>query len=125
MALGGAILQNELRNRLPAEFLVRFPQGVAIVYSAIPQIPQLTQPLKDQVHQAFIDSLRPVWQALAAICGVGLLSTLFMRSLPLHATTDDDWAPPEFVAQQSEYMEMSSADSRTAGLQRRVRPSAR
>ena len=124
VALGGAILQNELRNRLPAEFLAQFPQGVAIVYSAIPLISQLPQPLKGQVHQAFIDSLRPVWQALTAVCGVGLLSTLFMRSLPLHATTNDDWVPPEFMAQQSEYMGMPNVDSRTTGLQRRVRSSA-
>ena len=95
MTLGGAILQNKLSKHLPSAFLSQFPQGVAIAYSAIPQIPKLPLPLKDEVHQAFIDSLHPVWQALTAVCGAGLLSTFLMQSLPLHSTTDKEWAPQD------------------------------
>jgi len=97
VTLGGAILQNELSKHLPFAFLSQFPQGIAIVYSAIPQIPMLPPQLKGEVHQAFIDSLRPIWQALAAVCGAGLLSTLFMQSLPLNSTTDKVWEPRDIA----------------------------
>ncbi|KAF8520865.1 MFS general substrate transporter [Hysterangium stoloniferum] len=93
VTLGGAILQNELKLRLPQEFLSQFPQGVAIVYSVIPQIQNLPEPLNDQVRQAFVDSLRRVWITLAAISGLGLFVSLFMRGLPLHKHTDEKWAP--------------------------------
>ncbi|KAF8585267.1 MFS general substrate transporter [Ramaria rubella] len=92
ITLGGAILQNELHWRLPPEFLSQFPEGVAIAYSVIPQIRSLPQPLKDEVRQAFMDSLRPIWNVLAGVCGLGLLSSLFMKGLPLHTATDDEWA---------------------------------
>ncbi|KAF8520691.1 MFS general substrate transporter [Gautieria morchelliformis] len=92
VTIGGAILQNELHRRLPQAFLSKFPQGVAITYSVIPQIRDLPQPLKDEVRQAFIDSLRLIWNVMAGICGLGLLSTLLMKGLPLHATTDEAWA---------------------------------
>ncbi|KAF8572629.1 MFS general substrate transporter, partial [Ramaria rubella] len=92
VTLGGAILQNQLQRRLPQEFLSQFPEGVAIAYSAIPQIGSLPQPLKDQVRQAFVDSLRWIWTVVAGVCGLGLLSTFFMKGLPLHTDTDDAWA---------------------------------
>ncbi|KAF8529299.1 MFS general substrate transporter [Hysterangium stoloniferum] len=95
VTLGGAILQNELHHRLPEAFLSEFPQGVAIVYSVIPRIGDLPQPLKDQVKQAFIDSLKKIWIALAVISAFGLFISLFMRGLPLHKVTDESWAPME------------------------------
>ncbi|KAF8532577.1 MFS general substrate transporter [Gautieria morchelliformis] len=92
VTIGGAILQNELHRRLPQTFLSQFPQGVAITYSVIPQIRDLPEPLKDEVRQAFVDSLRLIWNGMAGICGLGLLSTVLMKGLPLHATTDEAWA---------------------------------
>jgi len=92
VTVGGAILQNELHRRLPAEFVSQFPEGVAIAYSVIPQIRDLPQPLKDEVRQAFIDSLRLVWKVVAGVCGLGLLSTFLMKGLPLHTVTDEAWA---------------------------------
>ncbi|KAF8520682.1 MFS general substrate transporter [Gautieria morchelliformis] len=95
VTIGGAILQNELRHRLPEAFLSQFPQGVAITYAVIPQIRDLPEPLKDEVRQAFVDSLRLIWNVMAGISGLGLLSTLLMKGLPLHATTDEAWALKE------------------------------
>ncbi|KAF8572598.1 hypothetical protein K439DRAFT_1378099, partial [Ramaria rubella] len=67
VTLGGAILQNQLQRRLPQEFLSQFPE-------------------------AFVDSLRWIWTVVAGVCGLGLLSTFFMKGLPLHTDTDDAWA---------------------------------
>jgi len=93
VTLGGAILQNELLRHLPQEFLDQFPQGVAITYSAIPQIRDLPQPLKDNVREAFAESLSVVWKVVAGVCGAGFVSSFLMRGLPLHTVTDEAWAP--------------------------------
>jgi len=95
VTISGAILQNELQHRLPPGFISQFPSGVAVVYSAIPQIRNLPQPLKDEVQEAFIDSLRVVWNVMAGVCGLGFLSTLLMKGLPLHTSTDEAWALKE------------------------------
>ncbi|KAF8529294.1 MFS general substrate transporter [Hysterangium stoloniferum] len=97
VTIGGAILQNELKRRLPQEFLSQSPQGVAIVFSVIPQISNLPEPLNDQVRQAFVDSLRQIWISLAGISGLGLFASLFMRGLPLHKQTDKNWAPMQKI----------------------------
>lgn len=57
----------------------------------IPQIRNLPQPLKDEVREAFIESLRLIWNAMAGICGLGLLSTFLMEGLPLHSVVDEEW----------------------------------
>jgi hypothetical protein len=73
--------------------LDQFPQGVAITYSAIPQIRDLPQPLKDNVQEAFAESLSVVWKVVAGVCGAGFVSSFLMRGLPLHTVTDEAWAP--------------------------------
>ena len=93
VTLGGAILQNELLHHLPPTFLAEFPQGVAIAFSAIPQIRSLPQPLKDEVRVAFADSLSVIWKVVVGVCGIGFLSSLFMKGLPLHTVNDEAWAP--------------------------------
>ncbi|GJJ10987.1 hypothetical protein Clacol_005216 [Clathrus columnatus] len=111
--LGGLILQNELHHRLPPEFLVQFPSGIAIVYSSIPQISSLPEPLRTEVRKAFIDSLRVIWEVIATVCGLGFISTLFMKAHPLHDDTDKEWAPPEEIMMvTSEPNNEPSADSR-------------
>ncbi|KAF8800191.1 hypothetical protein BYT27DRAFT_6838541 [Phlegmacium glaucopus] len=54
------------------------PIGVEIIYSAIPQIPSLQEPLKSQVQHAFVQRLQPIWKVLAGLSGVGLLTTFLM-----------------------------------------------
>lgn len=91
VTVGGAILQNELKNNLPASFLAQFPQGVELAFSAIPSIPTLEQPLKDEVRNTFGEALKVVWQAVLGIAVVGFLSSLGMRQLQLHTNIDEDW----------------------------------
>lgn len=85
------MLQNELKKRLPQAFAVQFPAGTAIAYSVIPLIPSMEEPLKTQVQAAFADSLQVVWQVMVGIAGLGLVSSLAMKRLPLHTQVDEKW----------------------------------
>jgi hypothetical protein len=91
ITIGATVLQNQLRVRLPAEFLSSLPQGVEITYAVIPQLSALPQPLKDQVRVAFAKSLDVLWEVLIAVAGLGFLSTLMMKPLPLQEVTDESW----------------------------------
>ncbi|KIJ48812.1 hypothetical protein M422DRAFT_225924 [Sphaerobolus stellatus SS14] len=110
VTLGGAILQNELQRRLPQEFLDKFPQGVAIVYSVIPSISHLQEPVKSQVRQAFIDSINRIYIALTAISAAGLICSLFMKGLPLNTLTDEEWAPKDDNTRYDVEKELGSSD---------------
>ncbi|KAI0297883.1 iron permease [Multifurca ochricompacta] len=91
VTVGGAILQNELKGKLPASFLAQFPQGVEIAFATIPIIPTLEQPFKDQVRNTFGEALKVVWQVVLGIACAGFLSSLGMRQLELHTNIDEDW----------------------------------
>ena len=92
MAISTAILQTQLKIRLPPDFTSQFPDGVSIAYAAIPAIRTLDEPLKDQVRNAFGESLQVVWQTMIGISGLGLLSAMLMKGLPLHTEVDEKWA---------------------------------
>ena len=85
------MLQNELQNRLPSEFVSLFPQGTAIAYAVIPLVSTMEQPLKDEVQNAFAGSVGMIWKVLIGIGGLGLISSLPMKQLPLHTGVDKDW----------------------------------
>ncbi|KAI0259047.1 iron permease [Gloeopeniophorella convolvens] len=91
VTVGGAILQNELKRKLPEGFLQQFPQGVEIAFETIPVIPTLVPPLKDQVRATFAEALKVVWQVVLGISLAGFLSSLGMRQLELHTHIDEDW----------------------------------
>jgi hypothetical protein len=95
IAIGGAILTNQLRFNLPAEFLAQFPDGTDIIYETIPEIKNLAQPLQDEVRQAFSQSLRPVWYTVTAIFFLGFISSLFMKDIPMHNYVDEKWTMSE------------------------------
>ncbi|KAH9956871.1 iron permease [Russula dissimulans] len=90
-AVGGAILQNELKRKLPASFLEQFPQGAEIAFATIPVIPTLEQPFRDEVRKAFAESLRVLWWVTLALAIAGSLCTIGMEQLQLHAEVDKDW----------------------------------
>ena len=92
MTISASILQNELRKHLPAEFLNEFHEGVEIAYVAIPYITDLQEPLRTEVRAAFANSLAIVWKTMAGIAGVGLLSVLLLREVPLRGTVDTKFA---------------------------------
>lgn len=91
VSIGGTVLQNELRKRLPAELSAQIPGGATIAYSAIPLIKDLPEPLRTAVRVAFADSLKVVWQVFLGITAMGLLSSWLMRRLPLHTSVDKRW----------------------------------
>ncbi|KAG9050249.1 hypothetical protein FS837_006690 [Tulasnella sp. UAMH 9824] len=96
ITLGATILQNQLKTKLPAEFLTMFPSdGVDITYAAIPQISGLPEPMRTEVRAAFASSLRVIWLAMIGICAVGLLSVLVMKEVKMHEATDEGWGLEE------------------------------
>ena len=92
VTIGTAVLQTQLGKKLPAEFVEKFPGGVAIAYSAIPVIPSLPEPFRAEVRKAFADSLAVLWRVCIGITGMGLLASLPMKALPLHTQVDERWA---------------------------------
>lgn len=48
------------------------------------------EPLRSQVRAAFADSLKVVWQTCIGVVGFCCVLSLFMKSLPLATTTDEE-----------------------------------
>jgi len=102
---GGAIIQNELKNKLPASFLTQFPQGVEIAFEMIPIIPSLDQPLKDDVRNTFGIALKVVWQVMLGISIAAILCNIGIKQLELHMQIDEDWGrkdPPDDLLRSRE-----------------------
>jgi hypothetical protein len=91
ITIGGTVLQNQLHKHMPAAFLEKFPQGSEIAYSAIPIINSLPEPLRTEIRTAFAQSLKVIWQVYVGIAGIGVISSLLMKHLPLHTSTDKEW----------------------------------
>ncbi|KAG6871699.1 hypothetical protein C0995_001181 [Termitomyces sp. Mi166 len=93
ITVGGTILQNELANHLPAQFIASLPQSsISIAYSAIPRIALLEEPLRTQVRAAFAEGLRVIWYVMIGVSGVGFLSSLLMANVPMQAKMDQKWS---------------------------------
>ena len=58
----------------------------------------LEEPLQTQVREAFADSLAVVWRVMIGIAGMGFLSSLAMKSLPLHTQVDEKWGLEQDIA---------------------------
>ena len=91
VTISASILQNELKHRLPTEFISQFPQGAEIAYAAIPVIPTLPEPTRTQVHEAFASSLSVVWKAMIGFSAAGFVTLLFIKEIPMHRYTDDTY----------------------------------
>ncbi|KAG9075251.1 hypothetical protein FS749_013098 [Ceratobasidium sp. UAMH 11750] len=92
VAIGSSVLQTELSHRLPLQFSAQFPGGSDIAFSAIPFISALEEPLRSEVRAAFADALAVLWKVMIGISGMGLISTLLMREVPMNTETDEKWA---------------------------------
>ncbi|KAJ6629600.1 major facilitator superfamily domain-containing protein [Mycena sp. CBHHK59/15] len=91
VTIGGAILQNSLRRRIPASVRNDLPPNTQIAYAIIPLIASMPPALREQVQDAFLHSLRQVWIGMAATCGVGMCTMFFIQDIPLRSTTDKKW----------------------------------
>ncbi|KAJ7050309.1 major facilitator superfamily domain-containing protein [Mycena amicta] len=110
VAIGGTILQNQLISHLPADFVSKFPGGVAIAYSIIPVIRTLEEPLRTQVRVAFADSLKVVWWTATGISGLGLCTGLLMKHYPLHTSVDEKWGLDKVEMKRDTSEDGQSAD---------------
>ncbi|KAJ6468281.1 Mfs1.2 [Mycena sanguinolenta] len=95
ITIGGVILQNQLKDNLPPQFLADFQAGVDLSFALIPVIKDLPQPLQNQVKHAFADSLKILWGVLTGIVLLGLFVSLFMRHHDLTEKLDEKWTVPE------------------------------
>ena len=98
ISIGATVLQNQLGNRLPQAFLEQLGgrSDINLIYSVIPTIKTLEEPLKNQVRDAFASSTAMVWQIMAGIAGIGVLASLLMPGLPLPNLKDDKWQLDEY-----------------------------
>ncbi|KAJ7704931.1 iron permease [Mycena rosella] len=91
IAIGATVLQNELQNHLPADFIESFVPGQDLTYVAIPLIRSLPEPLRTQVRVTFSNSLRVLWKVMLVLCGAGLLTVFAQQEITLHRNTDPKW----------------------------------
>ncbi|KAJ7983254.1 MFS general substrate transporter [Mycena polygramma] len=89
--IAGAILQNSLQTRIPASVISSLPSGTEIAYTVIPLISSMPQALKTEVQEAFLQSLRHVWIAMAVLSGIGMCTMVLIKDIPLQSTTDKKW----------------------------------
>ncbi|KIP04468.1 hypothetical protein PHLGIDRAFT_109526 [Phlebiopsis gigantea 11061_1 CR5-6] len=95
IVVGGSILQNTLRSRLPAQFAQSLPQGVQIAYAVIPDIAGLPPQLQAEVRAAFAQSTQLIWRVMLGVSGAGFLSCILMREVPLRTDMDETWGLQE------------------------------
>ncbi|KAJ7328843.1 MFS general substrate transporter [Mycena albidolilacea] len=114
LTIGGTVLDNQLQRGLPSAVTSNISRSGSsmLAYALIPRIPTLPLELRLEVQDAFAGALGMVWLVLVAIAGVGLLASLFMKGLPLHAELDERWA----------LVEMDVRNERDAGRRGRVLP---
>ena len=85
------ILQNQLKDKLPAEFVAMFPHDIDIAFAAIPVIRALDESLRDAVQLAFAESMATIWKVMIGISGLGLLTVFALKEIPMSTTTDDNY----------------------------------
>ena len=95
VTIGGTILQNQLGRKLPSDFIAQFNGTGSLAYSVIPLIASLPEPERSEVREGYASSISVVWEVLIGVAGLGLLSSLFMRAVPMHKKVDEKWAMKE------------------------------
>ncbi|KAJ6620262.1 major facilitator superfamily domain-containing protein [Mycena sp. CBHHK59/15] len=101
-SVGGAILQNQLAKRLPAEFFALFPEDSDFAYSAIPAIASIPEPTRSEIQKAFAASISVIWKVLTGLAGLGLIVSLAMEEVPMHSKVTDDVPDDDMAAVNSD-----------------------
>lgn len=89
ITIASTILQNELKKKLPADFVSQFADGAEIAYAAIPIIGSMQEPLRSEVRDAFAQSMAVIWKTMIGISGAGILTLFFLKEVPMNAHTDE------------------------------------
>jgi hypothetical protein len=89
--IGGAILQNHLSSRLPTGLEDAAATNPALIYALIPTIRGLPGPLQAEVRALFAAGLVLVWRVMIGLCGIGLLTCLLMKEVPMCTALDEAW----------------------------------
>lgn len=110
ITISSTILQNQLKKKLPAEFVSRFPAGLEIAYAAIPQIRNLPEPLRTEVRVAFADSMSTIWKVMAGISALGVLSLVFLKEVEMKTHTDDSFGLDQDKEVDTEVVEAKSGE---------------
>ncbi|GJE88951.1 MFS general substrate transporter [Phanerochaete sordida] len=102
VTIGTAVLQTQLAQRLPRDFVDALPGGVSLAYAVIPAIAGLPEPAHTQVRVAFAQSIRVLWLVMIGVAAFGALGALLMRGLPLHTQVDERWGMEEKARRDEE-----------------------
>ena len=89
LTISATVLQNELKKKLPHQFLSQFGQGQEIAYAAIPKIATLEEPMRTEVRLAFSKSIGTVWTVMMGISLLGILTIFLLREVPMNMFTDE------------------------------------
>jgi hypothetical protein len=121
VSIGATVLQNQLGSRLPDDFISQLPgggSGLDLVYSSIPQIRDLTQPLKRQVQDAFAGALKVVWGVMLGIMAIGALASLLMPDLPLQNVMDEKWGLEGSLAKEKQAENLADSENGVNAIQK-------
>ena len=91
ITIGGIILQNDLKAKLPPALFSEVGGGIEIAYALIPRISTLPERLRTQVREAFASDFRTIWLVCVGLAGIGLAATCLVRAVPLRRVTDENW----------------------------------
>lgn len=81
ITLGTAILQNELKRRLPKEFLEEFGNGVEGAYGLVEVVRTLDEPMRGEVQGAYAEGTRGVWLVMVVVAALGGLCVLATKEI--------------------------------------------
>jgi len=110
ITISATILQNELKKKLPSAFVSQFPDGSEIAYAAIPLINGLEEPLRSQVRTAFAESMAVVWKTMIGISGLGVITLLGLKEIPMNTVTDEAFGLHEEKRRQDEELTANMAE---------------
>lgn len=109
IVIGSTTLSNQLKRRMPAEFLASLPGGPGTAYSHITEISSIPEPLRTQVRIGLSDSIKYIWIVLIAFSAAGLLWSFCQKPMPLNGTTDEAWGLVE--KKQDKEMQEKKSDN--------------
>jgi len=95
VAIGGAILQNQVGQHLPEAISTIVPTGQPIEYSIIPLLPSIDLLARQEVQRLFGNALRTIFELMAALAAFGVLTVLVSREIPLARRVNQERALPE------------------------------